>query len=280
MLEIKDLSVRYGKQAPTIEHFNLNMKKGEIISVVGESGSGKTTVIRAVLGALAGGGKVTQGDILFNGKSLLSKTKDEWRQLRGTRISMIFQDCGGTLNPIRKIGSQFVEYICTHSKVSKDGAWKKGVSMLEKMRLPEAENIMNSYPHQLSGGMRQRVGIAMAMTFNPELLLADEPTSALDLGHQADVLEAIHQMTQLGKTVLMVIHDLGAAARYCDQLLALADGQIAAWGPAREVINKPLIEQLYGTEVDILRAPFDAAPVIVPRRRPLPPELTTKEIPC
>lgn len=98
MLEIKDLSVRYGKQAPTIEHFNLNMKKGEIISVVGESGSGKTTVIRAVLGALAGGGKVTQGDILFNGKSLLTNTKDEWRQLRGTRISTIFQDCGGTLN--------------------------------------------------------------------------------------------------------------------------------------------------------------------------------------
>ena len=105
MLEIKDLSVRYGKQAPTIEHFNLNMKKGEIISVVGESGSGKTTVIRAVLGALAGGGKVTQGDILFNGKSLLTNTKDEWRQLRGTRISMIFQDCGGTLNwkPVRGI---------------------------------------------------------------------------------------------------------------------------------------------------------------------------------
>ena len=188
MLEIKDLSVRYGKQAPTIEHFNLNMKKGEIISVVGESGSGKTTVIRAVLGALAGGGKVTQGDILFNGKSLLTNTKDEWRQLRGTRISMIFQDCGGTLNPIRKIGSQFVEYICTHSKVSKADAWKKGVSMLEKMRLPEAENIMNSYPHQLSGGMRQRVGIAMAMTFNPELLLADEPTSALDVTTQAQIV--------------------------------------------------------------------------------------------
>ena len=111
MLEIKDLSVQYGKQASTIEHFNLSMKKGEIISVVGESGSGKTTVIRAVLGALAGGGRVSAGDIQFNGKSLLSNTKDEWRKLRGTRISMIFQDCGGTLNPIRKIGSQYVEYI-------------------------------------------------------------------------------------------------------------------------------------------------------------------------
>lgn len=107
MLEIKDLSVQYGKQAPTIEHFNLSMKKGEIISVVGESGSGKTTVIRAVLGALAGGGRVSTGDIQFHGHSLLSNTKDEWRNLRGTRISMIFQDCGGTLNPIRKIGSQY-----------------------------------------------------------------------------------------------------------------------------------------------------------------------------
>lgn len=173
MLEIKDLSVQYGKQAPIIEHFNLSMKKGEIISVVGESGSGKTTVIRAVLGALAGGGRVSAGDIQFNGKSLLSNTKDEWRKLRGTRISMIFQDCGGTLNPIRKIGSQYVEYICTHTDVSKAEAWKKGCSMLQKMRLPDAENIMKSYPHQLSGGMRQRVGIAMAMTFNPELLLAD-----------------------------------------------------------------------------------------------------------
>ena len=117
MLEIKDLSVQYGKQAPTIEHFNLSMKKGEIISVVGESGSGKTTVIRAVLGALAGGGRVSAGDIQFNGHSLLSNTKDEWRNLRGTRISMIFQDCGGTLNPIRKIGSQYVEYICTHTGI-------------------------------------------------------------------------------------------------------------------------------------------------------------------
>lgn len=140
MLEIKDLSVQYGKQAPTIEHFNLSMKKGEIISVVGESGSGKTTVIRAVLGALAGGGRVSTGDIQFHGHSLLSNTKDEWRNLRGTRISMIFQDCGGTLNPIRKIGSQYVEYICTHTDVSKAEAWKKGCSMLQKMRLVVMQN--------------------------------------------------------------------------------------------------------------------------------------------
>lgn len=175
MLEIKDLAIQYGNQAPTIEHFNLSMKKGEIISVVGESGSGKTTVIRAVLGALAGGGKVVSGDILFQGRSLLHNSREEWRNLRGTRISMIFQDCGGTLNPIRRIGSQYVEYILTHQKMAKEEEWKLGVTMLEKMRLPEAENIMKSFPHQLSGGMRQRVGIAMAMTFQPELLLAAVP---------------------------------------------------------------------------------------------------------
>ena len=242
MLEIKDLSVRYGKQAPTIEHFNLNMKKGEIISVVGESGSGKTTVIRAVLGALAGGGKVTQGDILFNGKSLLTNTKDEWRQLRGTRISMIFQDCGGTLNPIRKIGSQFAEYICTHSKVSKADAWKKGVSMLEKMRLPEAENIMNSYPHQLSGGMRQRVGIAMAMTFNPELLLADEPTSALDVTTQAQIVRQMMELRDdFHTSIIIVTHNIGVAAYMADQLIVMQHGKVVDQGTRDEVMNLSLI---------------------------------------
>ena len=204
MLEIKDLSVRYGKQAPTIEHFNLNMKKGEIISVVGESGSGKTTVIRAVLGALAGGGKVTQGDILFNGKSLLTNTKDEWRQLRGTRISMIFQDCGGTLNPIRKIGSQFVEYICTHSKVSKD------------------------------------VGIAMAMTFNPELLLADEPTSALDVTTQAQIVRQMMELRDDFHTgIIIVTHNIGVAAYMADQLIVMQNGKVVDQGTRDEVMNHP-----------------------------------------
>lgn len=241
MLEIKDLSVQYGKQAPTIEHFNLNMKKGEIISVVGESGSGKTTVIRAVLGALAGGGKVTQGDILFNGNSLLTNTKDEWRQLRGTRISMIFQDCGGTLNPIRKIGSQFVEYICTHTKVSKDEAWKKGVSMLEKMRLPEAENIMNSYPHQLSGGMRQRVMIAMALCCNPELLICDEPTTALDVTIQAQILDLINELKEkTGTSVMMITHDLGVIAEVADDVMVMYAGQVVEKASCDQIFDQPM----------------------------------------
>lgn len=132
MLEIRDLTIQYEGQPPVLEHFNLSMKKGEIISIAGESGSGKTTVIRAILGALAGGGKITEGEILFLGESLTEKSPKEWRTLRGTKISMIFQDCGGTLNPIRKIGSQYVEYICTHSRASKQEAWNRAVQMLKK----------------------------------------------------------------------------------------------------------------------------------------------------
>ena len=240
MLEIKDLAVQYGHHDPTIEHFNLSMKKGEIISVVGESGSGKTTVIRAVLGALPGAGQVTSGDILFHGESLLKNSKSDWRKIRGSKMSMIFQDCGGTLNPIRKIGSQYVEYIRTHQSMTKKEAWDKAVSMLTKMRLPDAENIMNSYPYQLSGGMRQRVGIAMAMTFNPELLLADEPTSALDVTTQAQI---VRQMMELrddyGTGIIIVTHNIGVAAYMADQLIVMHHGKVVDHGTREEVLNNP-----------------------------------------
>lgn len=243
MLEIKDLAIQYGEQLPTVEGFNLSMKKGEIISIVGESGSGKTTVIRAVLGALAGGGSVTAGDILYHGESLLNKSKDEWRRIRGTKMSMIFQDCGGTLNPLRRIGSQYVEYICIHSDKSKEEAKKLALSMLEKMRLPDSDNIMKSYPHQLSGGMRQRVGIAMAMTFNPELLLADEPTSALDVTTQAQIVRQMMELRDsFGTGIIIVTHNLGVAAYMADQLIVMQHGKVVDVGSRDDVINHPTSE--------------------------------------
>lgn len=241
MLEINDLTVQYGKNKPTVEHFNLSVEKGEIIGVVGESGSGKTTVIRAVLGALPGAGKVTAGDILYDGKSLLKNSTEEWRKLRGTTMSMIFQDCGGTLNPMRKIGSQFVEYITTHKKMSKQDAWKLAVAMLENMRLPDGENIMNSYPHQLSGGMRQRVGIAIAMTFQPELLLADEPTSALDVTTQAQIVRQMMELRERnGTSIIIVTHNLGVAAYMSDQLIVMQYGKIVDQGTRDKVMNHPV----------------------------------------
>ncbi|MDE7245630.1 MAG: ATP-binding cassette domain-containing protein, partial [Oscillospiraceae bacterium] len=145
MLEIQNITICY-KDRPTVKNFSMTLHRAEIASLVGESGSGKTTVIRAVLGLLAGGGKVTAGDILFEGKSLLKNTPDQWRKLRGTDVSMIFQDSGAMLNPTRKIGDVFVEYIRTHESISKSDAWKRGIAMLERMRLPSGDNIMNSYP--------------------------------------------------------------------------------------------------------------------------------------
>ena len=155
-------------------------------------------------------------------------------------MSMIFQDCGGTLNPIRKIGSQYVEYIRLHSQMSKRDAWERAAKMLTNMRLPDAENVMNSFPHQLSGGMRQRVGIAMAMTFNPQLLLADEPTSALDVTTQAQI---VRQMLELrdaeGTGIIIVTHNLGVAAYMADQLIVMQYGKIVDQGTRDEVMNHP-----------------------------------------
>ncbi len=240
MLEIKDLKIQYGDNPPVLEHFDLSMKRGEIIGIVGESGSGKTTAIRAVLGALPSGGRISGGSIVLDGKDVSEFSLAEWRELRGTKVSMIFQDCGGSLNPIRKIGSQYVEYICTHSSMSKDEAKARALQMLQNMRLPDAENIMNSYPHQLSGGMRQRVGIAMAMTFEPELLLADEPTSALDVTIQAQV---VRQMMALRKdyntSIIIVTHNLGVAAYMSDQLIVMQHGRIMDSGRTEDVVNNP-----------------------------------------
>ena len=151
LLEIKNVDISYGKRV-TVKNVSLDLNAGEICSIVGESGSGKTTVIRAVLGLIAGGGKVTAGDIIYEGRSLLKLTPAEWRDLRGHDISMIFQDSGAMMNQTRLIGNSYVEYIRTHENISKKEAWDKGVHMLERMRLPDCDRIMNSYPFQLSGG--------------------------------------------------------------------------------------------------------------------------------
>ncbi len=239
LLNVKDITVKYGKNPkPTVEHFSLDMKEGEIVSVVGESGSGKTTVIRAVLGLLPGGGRVEQGDIVFQGSSLLGLDREQWRKLRGSEISMIFQDSGAMINPIRRIGDQFVEYIRTHEKVSKKAAFARGVEMLENMRLPDGENIMRSYPFQLSGGMRQRVGIAMAMTFSPKLLLADEPTSALDVTTQAQIVRQFMELREKYNTsIVIVTHNIGVAAYMADQLIVMQYGRVVDRGTREEVMH-------------------------------------------
>ncbi|MFA9463087.1 MAG: ABC transporter ATP-binding protein [Velocimicrobium sp.] len=241
MLKIHNITVKYEKNdKPVVENFSLDIKQGEICCLVGESGSGKTTVIRAVQGNLPGHGKVTKGDIFFKGQSLLTYTVNDWRKIRGTEISMIFQDSGAMLNPIRTIGSQFVEYIRAHGKYTKRGAWDKGVQMLESVRLPDGNNIMNSYPFQLSGGMRQRVGIAFAMSYRPKLLLADEPTSSLDVITQAQIVRQMMKSREdYGTSIIMITHNMALAAYMSDHILVMKDGKIVDSGNRNHILYNP-----------------------------------------
>ena len=241
MLSVQNLSITYGgSPSPAVENVSFDMEKGEIVAIAGESGSGKTTVIRAVLGALANGARVSSGDIIFEGESLPSYSKSQWQELRGTRISMIFQDSGAMINPIRKIGSQYVEYIRTHERISKKDAWAKGVQMLENMRLPDGDNVMRSYPFELSGGMRQRVGIAMAMTFRPDLLLADEPTSALDVTTQAQIVRQMMELRDKYQTgIIIVTHNIGVAAYMADKIIVMKDGRIVDMGDREKILDNP-----------------------------------------
>ena len=222
LLEIKNATISYGTRE-IVKDFNLTMEEGQVCSIVGESGSGKTTVIRAVLGLLARGGKVTKGEILFNGQSLLSKTADEWRELRGTEISMIFQDSGAMMNPTRKIGSSYVEYIQTHEKgLSKKDAWDKAVAMLERMRLPSGDNIMKSYPFQLSGGMRQRAALLRTYMFSKDVALLDEPFSALDTFTKSQMHSwYLDVMEKIQLTTLFVTHDIDESILLSDRIYLL-----------------------------------------------------------
>ena len=239
LLEVKDLNISYGDKL-TVSGVNLELNTGEIMSIVGESGSGKTTVIRAIMGCLPGRGHVSGGSIIFEGRDMLKNTPKEWRQLCGREMSMIFQDSGNMINPIRRIGEQFVDYIRTHApEKTKAEAAEMAKDMLNKVRLPNPESIMQSYPFELSGGMRQRVGIAMAMVFRPKLLLADEPTSALDVTTQAQIIRQIVDISnEFGVAVILVTHNLGVASYVSNKLVVMKNGRVVESGK-REVISNP-----------------------------------------
>ena len=192
------------------------------------------------MGCLPGRGHVSGGSIIFEGRDMLKNTPKEWRQLCGREMSMIFQDSGNMINPIRRIGEQFVDYIRTHApEKTKAEAEDMAKDMLNKVRLPNPESIMQSYPFELSGGMRQRVGIAMAMVFRPKLLLADEPTSALDVTTQAQIIRQIVDIrNEFGVAVILVTHNLGVASYVSNKLVVMKNGRVVESGK-REVISDP-----------------------------------------
>ena len=239
LLEVKNLHIQYAG-TEMVHGISFSLDPGEVLSLVGESGSGKTSVIRAVLGCLPHEGRVNEGEIIFSGVNMLENTPKMWRDISGRNISMIFQDSGSMMNPIRTIGSQFVEYILEHSSMEPQKAEKEAKEMLEKMQLPNPDTIMDSFPFELSGGMRQRVGVAMAMFFRPQLLLADEPTSALDVTTQAQVVKELMKIChEDGTAIILVTHNLGVATYMSDKIMVMQNGHVVEEGTSEAIIENP-----------------------------------------
>ena len=247
LLDVRDLVIEYVTDDGTVHAVNrvdLQIGRGETLGLVGETGAGKTTIALSLLGLIPNPpGRVCQGEIIFEGEDITQKSDREMLKIRGDKISMIFQDSGAMINPIRKIGSQYVEYIRAHKNIPKKDAFDMAVEMLEKMRLPDGKRIMESYPFELSGGMCQRVGIAMAMTFQPKLLLADEPTSALDVTTQAQIVRQMMELRDdFGTGIIVVTHNIGVAAYMADKLLVMRQGKVVDSGQREDILHNPQSE--------------------------------------
>lgn len=225
---------------PVVHDVSFQLQAGEILGVVGESGSGKSTIIKATLGLLGSSGMVTRGDIWFAGKNLPDLSDREMRLICGEKIGMIFQDCGASLCPIRTIGEQIVESMTAHRKVAVVTAKQAAMAIFEKLDLKNGERVWDSYPFELSGGMNQRVGIAIAMLLKPAIILADEPTSALDVVAQRQVVNELLRIRDVFNTaIIMVTHDIGVVSAMADNILVLQNGQVMEYGNAKQVLASP-----------------------------------------
>ena len=244
LLEVNDLETEFKVKRGTVKAVNgvsFAVDKGEILAVVGESGSGKSVTSLSVMGLIRDPGRVAGGEILFNGENLLKKNTKEMQAVRGDKISMIFQEPMTSLNPVYRIKDQIMETILTHTTMSKKEALDRAIQMLDLVGIPAPEQRVNDYPHQMSGGMRQRVMIAMALACDPELLIADEPTTALDVTIQAQILDLINRLREkLGMAVLLITHDLGVVAETADKVVVMYCGRVVEQATVEQLFTKPL----------------------------------------
>ena len=244
LLEVKDLETEFKVKRGTVKAVNgvsFEVDKGEILAVVGESGSGKSVTSLSVMGLIRDPGRVAGGEILFNGENLLKKSTKEMQAVRGDKISMIFQEPMTSLNPVYRVKDQIMETILTHTTMNKKEALKRAIEMLDLVGIPAPEQRVNDYPHQMSGGMRQRVMIAMALACDPELLIADEPTTALDVTIQAQILDLINRLREkLGMAVLLITHDLGVVAETADKVVVMYRGRVVEQATVEQLFTKPL----------------------------------------
>lgn len=240
ILNIENCTINYQGQKAAVSDVSLSVGEREIVSIVGESGSGKTTLIRAILGILPPGGIIAGGKILFQGRNLLELDERSQQKIRGTEIAMIFQDVGASMDPIRIVDSQYRESILVHHKMPKEKCRALETDMLKKMHLTDPERVLGSYPFELSGGMKQRVGIAMSMTAQPKLLLADEPTSALDVTIQAEVVREMKKLReQYQAAIILVTHNMGVASYISDKIGVMCRGELVEFGKRDDVIFHP-----------------------------------------
>ena len=245
LLEVNHLKTYFftrGGVVKAVDDVSFNIRPGETLGVVGESGCGKSVTALSVMRLVASPpGKIVGGEINFNGENILEKSRDELTNLRGSSISMIFQDPMTSLNPVFTVGYQIAETVTRHRKdMSKDQAWKRAVEMLDLVRIPDAKRRAKNYPHEFSGGMRQRVMIAIALACNPKLLIADEPTTALDVTIQAQILELMKGLSKEFDTAVMLItHDLGVVAGTCEYVNVMYAGHVVESAPVKQIYETP-----------------------------------------
>ncbi|WP_417897318.1 ABC transporter ATP-binding protein [Bacillus haimaensis] len=245
LLEVRNLQTHFfrKKQAiPAVDGVDISIKKGETVALVGESGSGKSITSLSIMGLVPSpGGKIVGGEILFDGKDLTKLTESQLCKVRGNEISMIFQEPMTSLNPVLTIGEQITEVLMLHQKMSKTAAVKKAIEMLELVGFSRAAQIINDYPHRLSGGMRQRVMVAMAMSCNPKLLIADEPTTALDVTIQAQILDLMKDLShKFDTSILLITHDLGVVSEIADRVVVMYCGQVVEEASVDDLFDEPL----------------------------------------
>jgi oligopeptide transport system ATP-binding protein len=277
LLEVRNLETHFKTQdglVKAVNNVSFHVDRGETLGIVGESGSGKSVTSLSIMRLIPSPpGKIVGGELIFDGENLLDLSEEEMRHIRGNRIAMIFQDPMTSLNPVLTIGRQITESLELHMKMSGAEARKRAIDLLGMVGIPSAANRLDDYPHQFSGGMRQRVMIAMALSCNPELLIADEPTTALDVTIQAQILELINRLkNELGTAVIIITHDLGVVAGMADRVNVMYAGRVVEEGATAEIFGNPRMPYTIGLLRSIPRLDEGEGRKLTPIRG-LPPDL-------
>ena len=257
LLQVNDLKVHFPTDdglVKAVDGISFQVMPGETLGVVGESGSGKSVSFLTVMGLITSKQATIEGEVIFKGQDLLKIPPDEMRNVRGEKISMIFQDPMTSLHPFYKVGAQIAEAIRAHQKVSKKEAFDQSVEMLQRVGIPKPEERASQYPHEFSGGMRQRAMIAMALSLNPDLLIADEPTTALDVTVQAQILDLIDRLREeFNASIVIITHDLGVVAEHCDHLQVMYAGKVVETGASDDIYYRPQHPYAWGLLGSITR---------------------------